>query len=71
MEETLERIDRGLFGDEKTDQWGLFLRVKNHGIRISRLEKIAALVAAVGVVVGILYKVVTDWAPKLGVLLFS
>lgn len=61
IEEALARIERGLFGEEDLEHWGLVQRVANHGKRLKRLESWAAGVVIAAGTLGLLYRVVTDW----------
>lgn len=61
--DSVARIEQGLFGDDQLDQWGVIRRVKNHDKRLTRLERAAIYVSAGAATVGVLYMVVTDWAP--------
>lgn len=67
IQEALERIERGMFGEAKTGHLGLVTRMNNHAKRIGALERlriyyVAAAVGAGGSI-GLLYKVATDWWP--------
>lgn len=68
IEAAVERIERGMFGDEKLDQFGLISRVANHATRLKTLEivvfRVGASAVGAGFVIGLLYKLATDWLPR-------
>lgn len=68
IKEQLNRIERCLVGDPEMGQLGLVARTNNHAGRIKRLEmwvfRIGVAAAVSAGVVGLIYKVATDWWPK-------
>jgi hypothetical protein len=64
IEESIQRIERGLFGDEELGQLGLVSRTNNHAGRIKRLERLAWAITVAMTLGGMAYKVAVDWWPK-------
>jgi len=61
---SLQRIELGLFGDEELGHVGVVKTQKEHGQRISTLERVTAYVVGGVVLIGGLYSIVTDWWPR-------
>lgn len=64
IEAALSRIERGLFGEQDLEHWGLVQRVANHGKRLRRLEVWLATLITAGGTISLLYKVATDWVAR-------
>lgn len=68
MERTLDRLATAVLGDKEAGHLGLVERVNNYAGRIKSLERWRMYYAAIGTgiigVVGVLYKLATDWWPR-------
>ncbi len=71
IRETTERIERWLIGDAKGGQMGLISRLEsterqsaNHERRIGHIERVGVYAAGALFVLGVIYKIVTDWWPR-------
>lgn len=60
MRDSVRRIEAGLFGDEKLDQVGLIGRVKSHGKRIARVERVMVYLTGAAMAVIAVYHIVVD-----------
>lgn len=60
MRDSIKRIEAGLFGNESMDQPGLVARVKNHGQRIKRLERVMGYIVCTATVIAGIYHVAMD-----------
>lgn len=68
MREDQIRVQVAVMGDEKAGHLGLVARMNNHARRIGRLEvwlyRIAGGATLISFIVGVVYKVATDWWPR-------
>lgn len=64
IHQSQQRIERWLLGDRDGGQRGLIEKHERLHSRVTRLELIAVYLAAICVIAGVLYKVVTDWWPR-------
>lgn len=64
IEDSLRRIEQGLFGDESLGQFGLVSRMNNHAQRIKRMENWLLGLTAAGSTIGLVYKLAVDWLKR-------
>lgn len=60
IRDAVKRIEAGMFGDDQLDQPGLISRVKNHNVRIKRLERVSIYVSGAAGAVIVIYHVLID-----------
>ena len=61
MERQLTRIETAVLGDEQAGAMGLVYRVNNHARRISRMERFGAYILGASFVVGVAWRIFTEW----------
>jgi len=61
LKASVQRIERGMFGDEQLGHPGLVGTQKEHGSRIGRLERMGIYVTGAAGAIGLGYKVLTEW----------
>lgn len=65
IETSVDRIERGMFGDEDLDQSGIITRQANHEGRIKTLEiwvfRVGATALGASAVLGLIYRLALDW----------
>ena len=63
LKDQLDRIERCLVGEPGMGHIGMVETQRDHGKRLTRLERAAVYACGAGAVLGALYKIATDWLP--------
>ena len=61
LQDSVRRIESGLFGDEKLGHVGIVGTQQDHGKRLGRLERGVVYVSGAAFMVGVIWTVWTQW----------